>query len=64
VDEELFHLSRQDGTPDTKAVIAHVARHPGRVPGLVRMARAATLATNAAADAAIAAVGTRPPGPS
>ncbi len=58
VDEELFRLSRQDGTPDTKAVIAHVAKHPGRVPGLVRMAREAKLATELAADAAVAAVGT------
>src|SRR5688572_14020862 len=56
VDEELFRLSRQDGTPDPKAVVRHVLRHPGRIPQLARMGKAASLAANRAADAAIAAV--------
>jgi adenosylhomocysteine nucleosidase len=56
VDDELFHLSRQDGTPDPRAVARYLFRHPGRIPGLVRMARGARLATDRAADAAIAAV--------
>jgi adenosylhomocysteine nucleosidase len=56
VDDEVFHLSRPDGTPDLRAVARYVARHPGRVPGLVRMARDARLATHRAADAAVAAV--------
>jgi hypothetical protein len=56
VDDEVFHLSRPDGTPDLRAVARYVARHPGRIPGLVRMARDARLATHRAADAAVAAV--------
>jgi hypothetical protein len=56
VDDEVFHLSRQDGTPDPRAVARYLVRHPGRIPGLVRMARGARLATDRAADAAIAAV--------
>ncbi len=56
VDDEVFHLSHQDGTPDPRAVLRYVVRHPGRVPGLVRMGRGANLATRRAADAAVAAV--------
>jgi hypothetical protein len=56
VDDEVFHLSRQDGTPDPMAVLRYVVRHPGRVPGLARMARGAGLATARAATAAVAAV--------
>lgn len=56
VDDEVFHLSRPDGTPDVRAVARYVTRHPGRVPGLLRMARDARLATRRAADAAVAAV--------
>ena len=56
VDDEVFHLSRQDGTPDLAAVVRYVVRHPGRVPGLARMARGAGLATARAATAAVAAV--------
>jgi hypothetical protein len=37
-------------------VARYLVRHPGRIPGLVRMARGARLATDRAADAAIAAV--------
>jgi nucleoside phosphorylase len=56
VDDEVFHLSRQDGTPDPAAVARYVVRHPGRVPQLARLGRAMRLATERAADAAIAAV--------
>ena len=57
VDDEVFHLSHQDGTPDGKAVAAYVLRHPGRIPALARMAKGSRLATERAASAAIAAVG-------
>lgn len=60
VDEELFRLSRPDGTADTRAVVAHVAKHPGRIPGLARMGRQAKLATERAADSAIQAVAAGP----
>jgi nucleoside phosphorylase len=56
VDDEVFHLSRPDGTPDAKAVAAYVLRHPGRVPALARMAKESRLAVERAASAAIAAV--------
>jgi adenosylhomocysteine nucleosidase len=56
VDDEVFHLSRQDGRPDPAAVARYLVRHPARLPGLVRMGQGAKLATERAADAAIAAV--------
>lgn len=56
VDDELFHLSNRDGSPNPWALARYVLRHPGRVPGLARLARGATLAADRAADAAIAAV--------
>jgi adenosylhomocysteine nucleosidase len=55
IDEEVFRLSNQDGTPNGRAVAAYFAKHPGRVPRMVRLAKGAKLATNAAADAAISA---------
>ncbi|HKE75168.1 MAG TPA: hypothetical protein VKB57_16215 [Acidimicrobiales bacterium] len=55
VDDEVFHLSHQDGTPDPAAVARYVLRHPNRIPTLARMARTATRATTNAADAAITA---------
>jgi len=56
VDDEVFRMSNQDGTPNPRAVAAYVARHPGRLPALARMARAATRATERATTAAVAAV--------
>jgi adenosylhomocysteine nucleosidase len=56
VDDEVFGMSRADGTPNPGAVARYLVRHPGRIPGLVRLARGATLAANRAADAAIAAL--------
>jgi adenosylhomocysteine nucleosidase len=53
IDEEVFGLSNQDGTPNPKAVAAYVLRHPGRVPAMARMAKEAKLATERAAAAAI-----------
>ncbi len=64
VDDEVFHLSHQDGTPDGKAVAAYVLRHPGRIPALARMAKGSRLATERAASAAIAAVSALGAGPS
>lgn len=55
VDEEVFRLSHQDGTPDGPAIARYLFRHPGRIPGMVRLARGARIATEAAADAAIRA---------
>ena len=55
VDEEVFRLSNQDGTPNVPAVLRYFARHPGRLPRMARLARGAKLATETAADAAIRA---------
>ena len=55
VDEEVFHMSNQDGTPNPAAVARYFLRHPGRIPAMARMAKGARLATVTAADAAIAA---------
>ncbi len=55
VDEKVFGLSHQDGTPDGRAVARYLLAHPGRIPGMVRLARGATRATEAAAEAAIRA---------
>jgi adenosylhomocysteine nucleosidase len=56
VDDEVFHLSNQDGTPNRKAIAAYFVRHPSRVPLMTRMGREVKVATQRAADAAIDAV--------
>jgi adenosylhomocysteine nucleosidase len=56
LDDEVFALSNPDGTPDPRAALRYLVRHPGRLPGLARMARGARLAAARAADAAVAAV--------
>jgi hypothetical protein len=56
VDEELFKLSNQDGTANPGNVIRYVLRHPQRLPRMAAMGKNAKLATETAADAAIAAV--------
>ena len=59
VNEEVFRLSNQDGSPNAKAIAAYVAKHPGRLPAMARMAKDAKLATELAAEAAVAAVAAR-----
>jgi adenosylhomocysteine nucleosidase len=55
VDEEVFRLSNQDGTPNPVAVLRYFLLHPQRIPRMARLAKGALRATEAAADAAIAA---------
>jgi len=55
IDEEVFRLSNQDGTPNGRAVVRYFLRHPGRIPHMARLAKGAKLATETAADAAIRA---------
>ena len=55
VDEEVFRLSNQDGTTNSKAVAAYFAKHPGQIPKMAKLAKGAKLATKTAADAAIRA---------
>ena len=56
IDEEIFHLSHPDGTPNGPAVARYLLKHPGRLPGMVGLARGAKLATETAAAAAIRAI--------
>ena len=56
IDDEVFALSNMDGTPNLKAVVRYVLRHPLRLPRLARMGRDAQRATEQAAEAAIDAV--------
>lgn len=60
VDDDVFHLSRQDGTPDPGAVVRYLLRHPARIPRLARMGGNARRATHRAADAALAALASPP----
>ena len=55
VDEEVFKLSNMDGSPNNEAIERFFADHPERVEAMARLAEGALLATEAAADAAIAA---------
>ena len=55
IDEEVFRLSNQDGSPNGRAVAAYFAKHPGRIPKMAKLAKGAKLATRTAADAAIRA---------
>ena len=55
VDDEVFHLSNQDGTPNVAAIERYMAEHPERLPLLAEMAENANLATNTAVNAAIEA---------
>jgi len=56
VDEEVFALSHQDGSPNGSAVLRYLLRHPMRVPRLVSLATGAKRATERAAAAAVEAV--------
>ena len=55
VDEEVFRLSNQDGSPNGRAVARYFLTHPGRLPRMMRLARGAKLATDRAAEVAIRA---------
>lgn len=55
VDEEVFHLSNQDGTPNHAAIEKYMAEHPERLPLLAQMAENADLATRTAAESAVRA---------
>jgi adenosylhomocysteine nucleosidase len=56
VDEAVFRLSNQDGTPNPPAIIRYFLFHPQRIPRMARLAKGAMKATESAADAAIGAV--------
>jgi adenosylhomocysteine nucleosidase len=56
VDEEVFRMSNQDGTPNPQAIAAYFERHPEKAAQLAEMGANATLAAETAARAAIRAV--------
>jgi adenosylhomocysteine nucleosidase len=55
VNEEVFRMSNQDGTPNHEAIAAYFAAHPDHAERLAEMGEAAALATRVAADAAVLA---------
>jgi nucleoside phosphorylase len=71
-DGAVLGLLRPDGRPDLGALARLLATRPWRIPGLVRLARGADLASRTAAGAAVAAIARSagsaaaelPPGPS
>jgi adenosylhomocysteine nucleosidase len=56
VDEEIFGLTRPDGSANLLAVARYLVRHPGALPRLDRLARGSRLAAKRAADAAVRAI--------
>ena len=54
VDEEVFKLSNQDGTPNIGRILRYVFTHPGALPRMAKLAKGARLATGIAAEAALA----------
>jgi hypothetical protein len=56
VDEEVFAMSNQDGSPNPRAVAKYFLTHPRKVPAMMRLAKGSKLATETAADHAIRAV--------
>lgn len=55
ITDEVFKLANMDGTPNPKRVAIFFAKHPHKVPAMMRLARGGKLATEVAADAAIEA---------
>jgi nucleoside phosphorylase len=55
IDDEVFHLSNQDGTPNPAAVARYFLTHPQRIPKMMKLAQGAKRATELAADAALKA---------
>lgn len=55
INDEVFHLSNQDGTPNKQAVARYFLKHPTHVAQMAGLAKGAKLATETAADAAIRA---------
>ena len=56
LDEEVFQLSNPDGSPNLKAALSYVVRHPGRLRALAWVMKEAKVASERAAEAAIAAL--------
>ena len=55
IDDELFKMMNLDGTPNWGNIVRYVVKHPVRTAGMLSVAKNGKLATENAADAAIAA---------
>jgi nucleoside phosphorylase len=55
ITDEVFKLANQDGTPNMGRVVKFFLKHPNKIPAMIKLAQGGRLATNNAADAAIAA---------
>ena len=58
IDEELFAMMRPDGTTDDAAITTYLRAHPDKIDDLLRLAQDMTVATEAAADAAVRSLAT------
>jgi nucleoside phosphorylase len=58
ITEEVFRLSNLDGTPNNEAIERYFAEHPESISTMATLAEYASLATDAAAEAAIRACST------
>ena len=55
IDDELFSMMNMDGTPNWGNIVRYVTKHPVKSAGMLKMGKNGKLATENAADAAIAA---------
>jgi adenosylhomocysteine nucleosidase len=51
-DVEMVKLAKADGSPDSAAIARYFAKHPGRIPYMLKVGRGAMLAAKNAADTA------------
>jgi adenosylhomocysteine nucleosidase len=62
-DDAVMSLLRPDGSPDVIAALGLVAKHPSRIPSMMRLARDSTVAASKAARTALTALGWTHSGP-
>jgi len=59
-DDVIMSLLRPDGTSDVAAALHLMFRHPGRIPGMMRLARDSSMAASKAARVALGSLGWAP----
>jgi adenosylhomocysteine nucleosidase len=59
-DDDVMSLLRPDGSSDVPAALRLMAFHPGRIPGMVRLARDSSMGASKAARAALRSLGWAP----